>query len=477
MNLQWLQDLPADDPPASLESAVLQLRELALSGVARLQQLTTVDAALQPHLQALTEHYVTARRLPAEEESRLWEAAFSLHEQLTRGYVACLKEVTEKTIPVAEAPALTARILYHRGRSALWRYLRYVDVPAGWWLDMHKLYAFAERENFAARQLALYPDEPQTTCSTLYMQSLLLGTLNRTNMTRDQIEYIYHWLQPWSARMPLETEFLENDQLFFVNLAEDRGGRRIRNFEPTASCRYWRTDAIVKEIEYDLGSLESGTQQATGLDSDILEQLHSEWSHTSYKRQRRTSERSEVKKTASVAHGIYAVCQEVRSQALGSTVLELGGELWVIENESRYGFGAVVSTELNAWLKVGRLIALREELNIGMSVVGVVRSLKQHDAGKVYVGIEVLSHMALYGTLRDMPDPAGAQPFPTIFLPSDEERGQASSLLLPATEYQADGEFHLRIDRRARHIRFSRLLEQKDDWCWVEIVVLSDLAS
>jgi hypothetical protein len=108
-----------------------------------------------------------------------------------------------------------------------------------------------------------------------------------------------------------------------------------------------------------------------------------------------------------------------------------------------------------------------------MSVVGVVRSLRHEQEGKVHVGVEVLSHMALYASLQEEDiDSPGAQSFPGIFISSDDERRLASSLLLPAIEYQPDAELRLRVDRRVHHIRLSRLMEQKDDWVRAEVEVL-----
>lgn len=460
-----------------MEKTLRYLQELTANGPERLRQLVAVDTAMKDHTQALAESYVDARRLVMEDEARLWEAGHGLHEQLALGYAACLREVTEKSIPATEAPALVARIIYHRGRAATWCHFRYISVPPGWWLELHKLYAFAERENFATRPIPLFPDDAPSTCASLYLQTLLLETPNRTNMSKRQIENIYHWLLPWAGQITLDREFREDDQLFFVDLSEDRGGRRIRNFEPTPSCRYWNTDAVVENIEHALNNIESGAPQITGLEPEILHQLHMEWSRTAYKRQRRTDERSEVAKRASVANGVYAVCQEVHSQAVGNATLDVDGELWLIENESRYGFGATVSTELNTWLKVGRLIALREELNLGMSVVGVVRSLKHLDQGKVYVGVEVLSHMAIYALLQELFDNVpDTQVFPGVFLSSDEERDLPSSLLLPAIAYQSEAKLRLRLDRRAHSIRLRELIEQRDDWVRVGIEVLGDAA-
>lgn len=475
--MDWLAQLASEDALPAHEKVLHYLQGMTVRGTERLQQVIATDGASKDNAQTLADRYADARRLATEDETRLWEAGHGLHEQLAMSYAACLREITEKSVPVAEAPALVARIIYHRGRAAAWCHFRYIAVPTGWWLEMHKLYAFAERERFAGRPIPLYADEAPSTCTSLYLQTLLLETLNRTNMSKRQIENIYHWLLPWAGQITLDEEFREEEQLFFVDLAEDRGGRRIRNFEPRPSCRYWNTDAIVRNLEQAMNNLEEGAPDIIGLEPEILHELHTEWSRTAYKRQRRTDERNDVTKRASVVNGVYAVCQEVHSQASGDTKLDMNGELWMIENESRYGFGATVSAELNAWLKVGRLIALREEMNLGMSVVGVVRSLKLLEDGKVYVGVEVLSHMAIYALLQELQNDAPLpQVFPGVFIAADEERSLPTSLLLPAIEYQPLTRLRLRLDRRAHGVQLGGLMEQKDDWVRVEIEVSGDIA-
>lgn len=473
MDLGWLDSIALDDPVAAAKAAALQLQQLTTDGKARLDYLVALDNAMQPRWKALAEAYAVARRLSAEEDAVMWEAARELHDRFASSWASSLRDVVDKKLALSNAPAIITRIMHHRGRTALWLHLRYVPIPGNWWPDTHKLYGLAEREKLSTRDVIL--NGQTSSCAAQYLQILLLDTLNRTNMTRQHIQQIDDWLGRHTHNIPIEQSFDENRQLFFVNLNEDRGGRRIRNMEASNSCRYWQTDGLVKEIEQAMAAAESNRPANDTLDLDILHQMHAEWSRTEYKRQRRTDERSGVSKHASVAHGIYAVCQEVRSQALGSFNQKLEGEVWEIENESRYGFGALVSTELNNWLKVGRLIALREEMNLGMSMVGVARSLKHESDDKVYVGVEVFSHMALYGLLHEYPG-TGSQPFPGIFLPSDEERNLPTSLLIPNIEYQPQMELGLKIDRRVRHIKVTDLMEQKDDWCRVAIEVLGDLS-
>jgi hypothetical protein len=472
LNLDWLNQLPQNDPATLLEVAIEKIRRLDLYGPERLLWLFSVDDALRSPANALLHQFADARRLSAEDEIRFWEAGRIYHDLIANSLASLLGNITNKSIPAEEAPNIITRALFHRGLSALWRHLRYIPFPEGWWLETHKLYTFAEREQISNTEVKFTAPLSPSYPTAQYLQLLLVDTPNRSNMTRHQIVALSEWLEKQTDGIALENTFDEESQLFFVNLDEDKAGSRIRNFEPSPSCRYWRTDSLIAEIELELEKSESG--QAPAIDADLLRQIHVEWSRTGYKRQRRNGERNEVQKKASVAHGIYAVCQEVHSQALGSTHLSLEGETWVIENESPNGFGALVSAELNAWLKIGRLMTLREELNFGMSEIAVIRSLQHREGGRVYVGAEVLSYMGLYAQLQDWPS-NGAQPYPGLFLASDAERGLPSSLIIPAIEYQPDGELRLKLDRRLRLIKPGKLMERKDDWCRVAVEILEDI--
>lgn len=465
MDMEWLKNLRGD-ALAAYELALTRFSELELQEGERLQWLLTVDAALHPYHYRLSENYAHARRLSAEDEARIWQAGYTLHEAWARAYLAAAQEVPNS--PTVKL--LAAKILHHRGRAAVWRNFRYLTAPFGWWQDLHKIYALAEQEGFAEEPLEFYPEEAPVNCCTLYLRILMLETLNLSNMTQRQILAADSWLQSHIHSILLEREYREESQLFYVDLEMDRGGRRIRNMKPSSSDRYWETDSVVADIEHDLLD---DTHEAP--DSDILRAMHTEWSRTTYKRQRRSDDRSEALRRATVAHGIYAVCQEVLNQSTGSTGV-LGGEIWQIESTSNHGIGAVVSTDLNIWLQIGRLIVLREEISFGMSVVGVIRNLKHQEAGRIYVGAEILSYMALYGSLQPVRAVEGARAIPCIFISSDERRLKLS-LLLPEIEYEPNAEFFLRLDNRLHRVRFNRLVEQKDDWVRVEIEVLKHLVA
>jgi hypothetical protein len=464
--MEWLNNLPGD-ALAAYELALIQLSKLDAPDEARLAWLLAVDNALHPYHYALSAAYARAKRLSTEEESRLWHAGHTLHEAWVRAYLGTLQHPSTRPEQVA---LITARTLYHRSRAAVWRSFRYLPAPIGWWLDTHKIFAMTQREGFAQQPLEVFPHEEHVDAAALYLRILMLDTLNLSNMTRPQILAADKWIQHHIEGIPLTPVYQQDRQLFYVDLEMDRGGRRIRNMKPLPSFRYWETDGMVADIENDLLD---DTHDVPDL--DVLRSMHSEWSRTTYKRQRRSGERNETVRHATVAHGIYAVCQEVLNQTSGLPSL-VGGEVWQIESTSSHGLGAVVSTELNNWLQIGRLIVFKEEISFGMSVVGVIRNLKHQEPGKVYVGTEILSYMALYGSLQPATGGSNLAPVPCIFISSDERRLNLS-LLLPAVDYDPGTEHYLRLDKRLHRIRLHRLVEQQDDWVRVEIDVLKQLVA
>jgi hypothetical protein len=327
--------------------------------------------------------------------------------------------------------------------------------------------------------------------------------------------------------LALESSYSEERHLFFVGQEEDRGGRRIRHFEPSPSYRYWDTDKVVLQVERLTQYARQNKMPADltlplslGFSDCLLltEHMLVEWSRHVYRRQRRVDERDEVAKVAEVVNGIVNVCQHVKNVLYsrgrplqpdavnarplpaseikpearpepGSIVLSgVNGEKWTLNNESKYGFGAVVSGELNQWLRPGRIIALDYELNPDMPVVGAVRSVKQLAGDKRHVGIEVLCHTPAYVRMRNLSQSAhpqdflptdiflaaclatqGQPPFPALYLSRDDEKDIPSTLLLPRVEFIAGGIFELRTEHHHSQVRLGRVIEQKDDWVRVEL--------
>lgn len=533
LDVRWLDDLPRDNYLAAQDVVLARLREFVSEdnpyNLKALQTLIRIDGHARQNLAALTRQYVSAPVLPFEVDERLWQAVYNYYHVLERAYQAILdhheNNLANSSI-APQLPQLLLNLLDSLRCAAKWRYLRYQSMNEGGWLRLHRLYQLGERLGCTQTVLKRYPDSAETSLMSCYLQALMLDTLNHTSMLKVEIETLGDWLSRWCGMLTLEANYSEERHLFFVAQEEDRGGRRMRHFEPQSSYRYWDTDKVVLQVER-LAQYARQDRMPVDLKlpvslsfSDCLlltEHMLVEWSRHVYRRQRRTDERDEVAKVAQVVNGIVNVCQHVKNvlysagrplqpdavkarplpesevpvaeqESGGITLPGVNGEKWTINNESKYGFGAVVSSDMNLWLRPGRIIALDYEMNPDMPVLGVVRSVKQIPGKKRHVGIEVLSHTPAYVRLRNLADSAhpqdfmptdiflaacvatnGQPPFPGLYLPRDEEKDIPSSLLLPRVEFIAGGIFELRTEHHHSQVRLGRVIEQKDDWVRVEI--------
>lgn len=534
LDLTWLDELPRDNHLVAQELMLKHLREFVAQDIPldakALQALIRIDERGRRNVAALTRQYVGAPVLPFEIDERLWQSVYNYHHVLERAYQAFFDRYEGQLLssPIAsEVPQLLLNLVDCLRCAAKWRYLRYQSMSEGGWLRLHRLYQLGEKLGCTTTVLRRYADGPETSLMSCYLQALMLDTLNHTSMLKDEIETLADWLGRWCGMLTLEHEYSEERHLFFVGLDEDRGGRRIRHFEPAPTYRYWDTDKVVLQVERLTQYARQNRMPAdlplpAGLGfADCLlltEHMLVEWSRHVYRRQRRTDERDEVAKLAEVVNGVINVCQHVKNvvyghgrplhpdningrplpdeaakpiaaqEASGAVLIGINAEKWTINNESKYGFGAVVSGELNLWLRPGRVIALDYELNPGMPVVGVIRSVKQLPGNRRHVGIEVLCHTPAYVRLRNLSQSAhpqdflasdiflaaamasqGQPPFPALYLPKDEEKDVPSSLLLPRVEFVAGGIFELRTEGHHNQVRLGRVIEQKDDWVRVEL--------
>jgi cyclic-di-GMP-binding protein len=529
----WLDELPKADYLTSQEIVLGRLWAFASDenplDRQALSVLFAIDERCREGVAAVTKQYVGTPSLTFEADERIWQFVHNYYQALDKAYQAFLDRHTSNPAQSQLTDAIPQLILNSLDSQrcvAKWRYLRYQSMAEGGWLKLHRLYQLAEQTGCTVMPLRRFPDQPETTVMSCYFQALMLDTLNHTSMMKAEIEMLAGWLTHWSGALVLEASYSEAHHLFFVNLEEDRGGRRIRHSRPTKSYRFWDTDKLVQQVDRLRGYLKQGrlpeelhlAPNVGFSDCQLLvEHMLVEWSRTIYLRQRRSDEREKTMKVAQVVNGILNCCQHVKNVVynrgretqydelnvshlpddgfhevkaqVGEIVLPgINSEQWDIEDESKYGFGAIVNAELNFWLRPGKLIVLDYEMYPEMPVVGVVRSVKQRPGYKCHVGIEVLCHTPAYVRMRSIyqEEPSheflptdvflasamtveGTEPFPALYLPKDEERDIPSTLLLPKVEFITGGVFELRTDKHHCQARLGRVLEQKDDWVRVEV--------
>jgi hypothetical protein len=453
---------------AALRSQTERLASATLTGA----DLLEVEQIASPHLHGLIDYFINADKLSFELEDQVWVTVYRYLKYMVQGADALLKaEVATPTNAIADVLATKIDVM---AKLAKWHYFRYRPLPANFWLNMHRTYALAEK--YPANETA------KPVSKVIYLNALLLDSLNRSNMQKAEIEHIDSWLRECSKGIMLERQCNELKHLLFVDLESQRSAQRIREYETREHCRYWSMESIITQLVDMRMQIEQGAvptifakDMALPSAKRLLDQLSSEWSYQSYKRQRRNDDREDVTKLAQAVHGLMNVCQHIKNNAYNQLVAPLKNLLraensWRIENESKYGFGAQVNSGLNLWLKPGVLISLDYELNPDMIAVGVVRNIQQQQGTDCYAGIEVLSYTPTYVTLRVQGD-AMATSSPALYLANDEERKLPASLIMARYDYIERGRYLLKMDSRVYDAQIATLMEQHEDWIRVSVTM------
>lgn len=542
---RWLEDLPMGDSVEALDEIARQIAEYSDQNQAttkeRLAVLTTLDEGAQALLARLRGQYLQNPRMSRVVESRLWNAVANYYQEILRAYHTHIMEYIGNpggSKIASTLPLLTARALNYFGLDAKWSYYRYTQANTKLWKRIHNLYHFAEYEEFDTHALKLYAeDDAETSITRLYLQALMLETLNTGSLTPRQIHLIESWLPILVSGVHLEREFKPARHVFYVSLNENHGARRIRRVEPNETQRYWDTYGLKEKLDHLRGQLSAGAIPAKlGLTEDcklpacleLLDRIAYFWAPTGIKRVQRVFERKHAMKSIEVVRGLNDICVNVYAdnvsarcaqsevsdglsyeemvdvhlygfvtQRTQTKVAQGKGEKiahrvvherWVMENESEAGYGAHINDQTDDWLRLGKLVGLKPEKK-GHWNIGVIRRLRRTQPNQQYVGIEVISERPLALFLRaektevrpltiDGIDPVGVVfPIPALFLKGTGQPAQSDVLILQSAEFASGRELWFTVKGMVYHIRLKHALERGDDWLRASFEVLAKHAA
>jgi hypothetical protein len=536
----WIDALPMGDSVQAIDEIARQIEEYSNQNQAtskeRFAVLTTLDDRAQPILGRLRSQYLQNPRMSRVVESRLWNTVSKYYQEILRAYHTHTMEYigNPSGSKIATAlPLLTARTLNYFSLDAKWSYYRYTQANPKLWKRIHNLFHFAEYEEFDTHALKLYADdEVETSVSHLYLQAVMLETLNTGSLTPRQIHLIEAWLPMLMTGMSLEREFKPARHVFYVSLTENHGARRVRRVEPNETQRYWDTYGLKEKLDDLRTQLSAGAIPAKlGLTEDcrlpacleLLDRIAYFWAPTGVKRLQRVFERKHAMKSIEVVRGlndicvnvyadnVYARCAKVEApdglsyeemvdvhlygfitqrthakaaaQNTEEKIEHVVHERWVMENESEVGYGAHITDQADDWIRLGKLVGLKPEKK-GHWNIGVIRRLRRSQPNLQYVGIEVIAEhpMALFLRAKkseerpltiDGLDPGDAVfPIPALFL---KGTGQPASdaLILQSPEFAIGRELWFTVKGLSYHIRLKQALERGDDWLRASFEVLA----
>ena len=436
VTLAWGKGMDGLDDVSAIELATKQLNADAKKDIFKdeqyLEALLAVDEKMHTVVERITAHYINIDNMSIDLEERIANTVFLYHRQLYLIYNTLIDNLAP--FQPNSLTVMLARAINNGTQMIKWRFYNYQSAPANVWLQLSKLYLVAEKHSMLESYVRAYPDHEITTISSSFIQACMLGNLESLSFHRKQIELVSNMLAYWTPKILIQNTYDENKHLFYIDTASDVPAKRIRNFKPLNSYRYWCFDSVNLKIELCLSLIEYNIlpkqQEMKDFISNkyavtTLEILKTEWSRNEYKRQRRASERIKTSKQASTNFGFEDTCYHIKqhnnilNKSLSKSYqseqsfderlashsiskdktdpnviyLDLGAEQSNIIDESAQGVGMYTNKSASE-VSLGMLMGITISDQKNTTKIGVIRSIKPILGNELHLGIELLSTYA-----------------------------------------------------------------------------------
>lgn len=524
---RWVENLPVGDAFKCQEAILNALKRFNENSTQytkdRLAIFMLLDEKSRDLQDTLVRQYLRNPRMSRAAESQLWHAVYGLYWEVARGYHAFVLHLARTAGKVQHEdaiPLITLRAIRTFGQLLKWRAIRYLPAGEKLWLRLHNLYRIAETEGFHRQTLWAYAEDTAgCSCETAYLHILMLSLAHSGTLYPRQLDQADRWLCGWHDMLKMDRRFDASKDNFVVDLSADHGPRRLRKPDTDKPLRFWATADLLLKLQELHAALQAGTSPAqlgltetarTAESLELLEHLQRQWASLATREQRRAP-RESVKRLVDVAHGLSAIINQIKAadtpasvspygtglnyneaddvqvygfitdrtrervsqMTLPATQLSPDVERWVMNDESEYGYGAIVESRDKDWLRVGALIGVKSHDSRDWQL-GVVRRLSRLNDDTSSVGIETLAEKPaltmLYDTatsgytVNGFDHSSASLPHPSLWLDGDRK-----TLILDPIHFTLGKVFQIQGMSERKFIALGNPIERSEGWTRVTV--------
>ena len=449
--------LPPNDSPKALErisgwlDSITQAREFEPQQ--RWEAVDLLDQSAVAHRRKIAQDYVSWARSKKAEEEKLWNASLAFWKLLGAAYLSCIAQVraTPDAAPLATdvLALIAARALRAASLQLKWIYLRHGQAEERIWRELGSVYLFAENQSVAALRTELYAeDRGASSAREELLKALMLVMASPHNLEALRLHLAERFIAHFAGSFVLaETRAPESTYAFDLALAKPPL-RVHKDMAPGSMVRFFgageaerRLADLMQEIRAKdgiPGEVNLGGQFNIETVYSVLAHLARIWDTTS---PARSAKRIEVATRVTVVPGLPNILRCLELTAGGASLDPKSfaeQETWTVLNRSDSGYGAMapeergsfefdpmtgVRTASGDWLRIGSLIALREE-GAAPWRVGVVRRITYDASNRRCAGIGLIEGVAAVVRLASGSGPRAAEP----------ERRRSAVLMSPASD-------------------------------------------
>lgn len=506
-----ISELPRDEPRKALEEISFWLDSIkdaaGFSTELRSAVIMRVDEAGQPLHTELLRRYLEAPHLRDFQGLHLWQGMHAFAQALAAAYSASLSEFQKTEKPTRELvermPLICVRQLQAVAMQMKLELMRYIDIDAATWAMLYAGYRFAETTQCAESMVLAYPGHViHTSPQRELLHAMVMYISSPETLAADQLEVSYRI----AGRM---TSFFEiagtagNDFPYQFDLAGSAPPHRTEHDKPaTENDRYFSAAKAVSALQKIVTQNENdpiwrerrfGSEFTPAGKLTVLKHLMTYWSAEP---PHRHLERRAINAAIEVAHSFRTISQlvthidaghdaeqdadDARKRAkidlVAQEEIAYTTETWTVTDMSAAGLGAILGGTQGAWIKIGNLCAVKPA-NAQQWWVGMIRRLHTDAAGKVHVGIEVLTRKPASVWIRvlgkgaervsNWESSSGSFSYdylPVILLPDEHNSYLHATLLMESGKFVADTHHQMMMGEKSRDIKLTALLAEGEDF-------------
>lgn len=507
-----LEELPQDPQKALADltqwlASVTETPDFRVD--ARAQVLGVIDERAQPLERAVRALYLAQPDLRRGHGREHWQSVYDFWSQLASGYGVCRRDYQAGAKGAAAAKdalaLIGAREIRALGQRMKLLLMRYQPLEEPLWAALHESYALADSRRHVAQSFKAYPSDPiETSVRTEFAKALMLEMASAESLSAPKIELAFRIIYRFAPLFVLGPEPAAG-ATFVTDLAAPKPPRPVSVDErPAPTLRFFGMGEATPKLEEMITQNEQGLlveehrlgqEFSSGEKITVLKHLLLHWGPNPPHRART---RVQISGELSVVHGYRAVCHhivnieassmgelaenmEVRARqkaglGLATEEVQEPPELWMQQDASDLGVGALVPPGAGKWVAVGCLCAIKPAGD-SRWWAGVVRRLGADAKSRLGAGIEVLAKKPAAVWLRvlgrheakvsDWESASGSFAYEylhAVMLTDHAKAHDRPVLLLEKNRFVPGQIYEMMVGDKSRHVILKEFLEQGEDY-------------
>jgi len=318
----WVASLPMANIGESarlIYTTLCEINRLSMSAHDRYKSMELLREPVYQITEVLKTHYINQNLPLSPKNQKIAELAIQLNAEMAIGYKAIIQSKLSKAFSRLNNKTLGVclhRAIRYLSNVLLCSYQIYIQHPENVWLQVHRLYLYAENRQLHA---ALIKDHvaPETMLDSniadIYKQILLLALVGPYRLRQHVTEAVYRTLETWGTNAHIHPygEILDDNYAFNINMNSDAAPGYFRD-DGTVNPAFCRTVDTSELVQAMSNSMLSGGDGAPKIPPDVQKRLIVTWSGKSHRTFPRTSKSNEIAITLGLSATHHYIDEVIR---------------------------------------------------------------------------------------------------------------------------------------------------------------------